>query len=161
MIGVVEVVAQWVRTCWTKRSRGGAAATRRNATPVGFVLPVARCPLVHEVVMDESQDFEPRTSQRDGEPDRETVLLREVDGRVRVELVATKHGMPRRWRRPPAVWISRGEWVRWQINYRFPTSWTGDWRYRLDTLNLAYAPTSTAIFTGEPTRHVDERAHLR
>jgi hypothetical protein len=161
MIGFVDVVAQWVRTSWTKRSRGGPAATRRNAAPAGLMLPAARCPLVHEVLMDEAQDFELRTSLRDGQPDPEAVLVKEVDGRLRVELVVTPFGMPRRWRRPPAVWLSRGEWVRWQINYRFVGMYDGAWSYRLDTLNLAHGPTTVEIFTGVPTRHVDERAHLR
>jgi hypothetical protein len=38
---------------------------------------------------------------------------------------------------------------------------SGDWIYRLDTLNIAYGPAPTDIFLGEPTRHVDELAALR
>ncbi|MEV8510684.1 hypothetical protein [Dactylosporangium sp. NPDC051484] len=159
----MDVVAQWVRTSWTKRSRGGLAAARRNAAPVGFVLPSSVCPAVHEVLMDEAQDFEPRMSMRDGEPDRAAVELKEADDRLRVEMRVTPSGMPRRWRRPPAVWLAGGEWVRWQVNYRFswPLAAGGAWSYRLDTLNVAYAPTSVDVFTGVPARHVDERAHLR
>ena len=111
--------------------------------------------------MDEAHEFEPRESFRDGQPDRADVLLKESDGRLRVELVVTPWGMPRRWRRPPAVWLGPGEWVRWQVNYRFVGSCRGDWSYRLDTLNLAYGPTAVDIFTGSPTRLVDERGLLR
>ena len=73
----------------------------------------------------------------------------EADGRLRVELVVTPFGMPRRWRRPPAVRLSRSEWVRWQVNYRFP--YESGWSYRLDTLNLAYSLESSDVFTGVPT----------
>jgi hypothetical protein len=157
---VVDVAAQWVRTSWTKRSRGGPAAARRNAAPVGFALPTLRCPVVHEVLMDEADEFEPRESLRDGQPDRADVLLEESDGRLRVELVVTRWGLPRRRRRPPAVWLELGEWVRWQVNYRF-SSRLSDWSYRLDTLNLAYGPTIMDVFTESPTHHVDERELLR
>lgn len=46
----VDVVAQLVRTSWTKLSRGGDAAARGNAAPVGFALPAPRRPLAHEVL---------------------------------------------------------------------------------------------------------------
>jgi hypothetical protein len=155
----VDVIAQWVRTSWTKRSRGGAAAARRNAAPSGFPLPVVQSPLVHTVMMAEQDDFEPRESVHYGELDQADVLLVEADNRIRVELVATPFGLPRRWRRPPAVRLSQGEWARWQINYRFP--YESGWSYRLDILNLAYGPVSADVFTGVPTVQVDERASLR
>lgn len=155
----VDVIAQWVRTSWTKRSRGGAAATHRNAVPSGFPLPSIQSPLVHTLVMAERDNFEARESLHYGEPDQADVLLGEADGRLRVELVVTPFGMPRRRRRPPAVRLSQDEWVQWQVNYRFPHE--DSWSYRLDTLNLAYGPVLADIFTGAPTLHVDERASLR
>ena len=163
MLRCVDVVAQWVRTSWTKRSRGGPAAARRNAAPVGLVLPTGRRPVVHTVVMNEAQDFQPQESLHDGLPERTEVLLREIDSRLRVELVVYLWAAPRRSRRPPAVWLERGEWVRWQINYRFswPMARGGVWSYRLDTLNLAYGPTNVAAFTGTASRYVDERTYLR
>jgi hypothetical protein len=161
MIACVDVVAQWVRTSWTKHSRGGGAAARRNAAPVGFVLPTGRCPIVHTVIMDEADDFQPQQSWHDGEPDDGDVILKEADGRVRVELLASAFGTPRRWRRPPAVRLQRGEWLRWQVNYRFSGSCCGLWSYRLDTFNLAYGSTTVDVFTGSPSRYVDERAYLR
>jgi hypothetical protein len=109
--------------------------------------------------MAERDDFEARESLHYGEPDQADVLLREAEGRIRVELVVPPFGMPRRWRRPPAVRLIRGEWVRWQINYRFP--YKSGWCYRLDTLNLAYGSVSADVFIGVPTFHVDERASLR
>ena len=154
----MDVVAQWVRTSWTKRSRGGPEATRRNAAPVAFVLPAARCPLVHEIQMDESDDFEPLISVADAPPDRSGVLLTEADGRLRVQVVHSAWGAPRNRRRGPVVRLSPGEWVRWQVNYRF--SGYHGWSYRLDTLNLSYGPVAVDTVLGPPLHHVDDRAEL-
>lgn len=155
-MGGVNVTALWVRTSWTKKSRGaGAGAARRNAAPVGFPLPG---PGVQEVRMDESSGFEPRW--RAGELSVDEVSLTEEDtGVLRVHLIDDKWGMPHR-RRHPAVRIASGEWIRWQINYRFVYFCSGDWSYRLDTLNLAYGEHDTNVFLGTPTRFVDERARL-
>jgi hypothetical protein len=113
------------------------------------------------VTLDEAQGFQPSELVVDREPDRGEVLVKEVDARLRVELMANPFGAPGRSRRPPAVWLETGQWVRWQINYRFGGSWGGSWSYRLDTLNLAYGPTHVDVFTGIPSRYVDERAQLR
>ena len=45
--------------------------------------------------MDEAQEFEPRESLPDGQPDPAGVLLKENDGRLRVELVVTPWGSAR------------------------------------------------------------------
>jgi hypothetical protein len=161
----VETTVQWVRTSWTKQSRGGAQATRRNAAPIAFPLPDEPPPYVHEIVMRERDDFQPHSSIQTGLPsngDDAGVLLREADGLLRVQLTVTPFGMPRRWRRPPAVRLAIGQWVRWQINYRFSSSWGGDWTYRQDTLNLLNGPAAQAdLFLGEPTRYVNELGTLR
>jgi hypothetical protein len=141
----VDVLAQLVRTSWTKSSRGGAPASRRNAAPVAFVLPALTPPLVHEVLMREQDGFVAQDSVQHVEPSSEDVSLTSTDDRLRVELMVTPFGNPRRWRRPPAVRLALGEWVRWQINYRFVESSSGDWTYRLDTLNLAYGQPSASL----------------
>lgn len=151
----MDVVAQWVRTSWTKRSRGGPAATRRNAAPVGFSLPTLRFPAVHEITIQEWYDFAPRDTVRDGAP--EGVGLTEQDGCLRVELTDLPVGRPHRWWRPRPILLAPGEWLRWQLNYRTTTMHSGDWIYHLRTLNLAYGPVPPHVFTGRPTRTVDER----
>jgi hypothetical protein len=156
----VQTIVQWVRTSWTKRSRGGPGSIRRNRAPVAFELPPVAPPLVHEVTMREQDDFVPCTDTR-ADPVDGSLVLRELDGRLRVELVVTPWGMPLRRRRPAAVLLLPGEWVRWQVNYRFTGGCDGDWSYRLDTLNLACGPVPADAFLGEPTRYVDERAYLR
>ncbi|WP_285646865.1 hypothetical protein [Lentzea sp. NBRC 102530] len=156
----VDVVAQWVKTEWTKKSRGMPGAALRNAAPVGFVLPHVS-PAVHEACLYERYDFKPLWSDESDELDRWTVQLREDDGVLSVQLQETVWNRPRRWTRPAPVRLARGEWVRWQINHRFGRMYDGAWTYRLTTLNLAYGtPTDAKVFLGTPTRRVDERIHL-
>jgi hypothetical protein len=129
--------------------------------PVAFVLPTVTPPLVHDVRMNEPDDFAVHELLRRAEPDPEELQLTEADDTLRVQLVALPNGMPRRWRRPPAVRLTRGQWLRWQINYRFSAECGGAWFYRLDTLNLAYGLVAADAFLGEPTRYVDDRGQLR
>ncbi|MFD4249957.1 hypothetical protein ACFWQL_09485 [Amycolatopsis thermoflava] len=158
----MDVVAQWVRTWWTKESRGGAGAARRSRVPIAFCLPESAAPLVHEVTIRESDGFRPAARVLTGVPDKTEVDLQEADGALRVMLRSAQfHNLVRR--RPPAVRLRPSEWLRWQIDYRFRTyTGHGPWLYRLDTLNLAYrAGPDPEIFLGTPTRRVDERATLR
>ncbi|UGT44035.1 hypothetical protein LTV02_11900 [Nocardia yamanashiensis] len=157
----MEVTAQWVRTWWTKQSRSGAAATRRNQLPVAFPLPEIAAPLTHEVVMREwHYDFEPESSILYALPDRSEVAIKEEGSTLRVmPASAQPKGVIRR--RPPAVRIREGEWLRWQITYRHASLLgRGPWYYRLDTLNVAYGPVTANVFLGTPSRFVDERAQL-
>jgi hypothetical protein len=157
----MEIVAQWVRTSWTKRSRGGEGAARRNAAPIGFSLPDAPRPLVHVVRMREENGFRPHGSLGDlGTVD---VQLRETEGRLRVfPRVQPLCALPPRPRRPPAVRLVPGQWVRWQLNYRFSsTLGIRDWSYWLDTFNVAYGPVTADVFPGTPDFLVDERGPVR
>ncbi|WP_262060883.1 hypothetical protein [Streptomyces sp. STR69] len=160
----MEVTVQWVRTSWTKRSRGGEAAARRNAAPVGFLLPDGVASLVrtvHTVRMREQDDFTPC----DGRAERRDVAvgLRETEGRLRVfPRVDPMFGLPPRPRRPPAVRLAPGQWVRWQLNYRFSSAaGVRDWSYWLDTFNVAYGPVTVDVFLGTPAFHVDEQGPVR
>jgi hypothetical protein len=120
-------------------------------------------PFVHQVLMNEHDDFQPHASAHKGLPDTSSdsgVLLREDNGLLRVKLTVTPFGMPRRWRRPPAVRLTPGDWLRWQINYRFAGTHGGEWTYRLDTLNIANGPGPTNLFLGAPDHYVTELAAL-
>ncbi|GGN25153.1 hypothetical protein GCM10011609_79280 [Lentzea pudingi] len=155
------VVVQWVKTEWTKQSRGEPGATRRNAVPAGFALPHLR-PAVHEVRLLEWEDFAPVWSKESSEIDRIALTLREDDDVLSVQLQDTMYASPRRSNRPSPVRLQRGEWVRWQLNHRWARPRDGGWNYLLTTLNLAYgSPRDAKVFLGTPTRHVDERTHLR
>ncbi|QWF84700.1 hypothetical protein HUW46_08152 [Amycolatopsis sp. CA-230715] len=116
--------------------------------------------MVHEVVMDEAGGFAPRATMSPTVPKH--VDLRDEGDTLRVMLLSAQlHGFVRR--RPPAVRLGRGEWLRWRINYRFRTYFgAGLWRYRLDTLNIFHGTECTPeLFLGEPDRTIDERAELR
>ncbi|WKX69375.1 hypothetical protein [Streptomyces sp. XD-27] len=157
----MEITVQWIRTSWTKQSRGGEAAARRNAAPVGFALPCAMPSFAHVVRMHERDGFEPYDGQEDVR--RVNVQIREAEGRLRVQpRVEPLLAIPPRPRRPPAVHLVPGQWVRWQLNYRFSsTSGMQDWSYWMDTFNIAYGPVDANVFLSEPTVYVDERGPLR
>ncbi|MEU4525581.1 hypothetical protein AB0F52_43515 [Amycolatopsis sp. NPDC024027] len=158
MLDVVDVVAQRVRTTWTKRSRGGPAAAVRNRVPIAFPLPPGV--ELHDVHVDESTGFEPRFALRPlGE--LESVTLREAEGGLSVLVTPSLWGTPKRNWRPSPVRLEPGEWLRWQFNLRFgATCGCGsDWSYRLETLNLAYG--RPADFSGKPSRTVIELDDLR
>jgi hypothetical protein len=158
---VVDVVVQWVRTYWTKRSRGAPGATRRNAVPEAFPLPEAVPPFVHEVRMHESDDFTPHPAVTSGLPPAAQVELTEADGTLTVLLVLqtapewARNGLGLR--RPIA--LRPGQTLRWQANYRFTPDW--GWYYRLDTLNVCYGKGSAEVFLGPPAHRIDERSQLR
>ena len=163
----MDVTVQWIRTSWTKRSRGGEAAATRNAAPVGFALPAGALgrggePFVHTVRMGERDDFVPHDRQGD-DLRAVDVQLREVDGLLRVlPRVRPMFGVPPRPRRRPAVRLQPGQWVRWRLNYRFSSAaGIRDWSYWLDTFNIAYGPVGAEVFLGEPTVHVDEQGPVR
>lgn len=167
----LRTTVQVVTTRWTKHSRGGPAATVRNATPVAFLLPEGllsagssegSAPLVHGVEMREEDGFRPVESIGDAST-LEKVRLRVRDGRLTVFTpIPEWYEIPPRPRRPPAVRLAPGEWVRWQLNFRF-SSLAGmqDWSYWQDTVNVAYGPVSRDVFLGPPTYEVDERGSLR
>ncbi|MFC8914427.1 hypothetical protein ACFT5C_01535, partial [Streptomyces sp. NPDC057116] len=65
-------------------------------------------------------------------------------------------------RRPPAVRLAAGEWLRWQLNYRFSSALgIRGWTYWLDTFNVAYGPVRPGVFLGEPSRLMDETGPVR
>lgn len=158
----VDVTVQWIRTSWTKQSRGGAAAALRNAVPVGFAVPSAPLPAVaHVVRMHERDGFDPFDGLEDLR--KVDVRLREADGRLQVfPRVQPLFAIPPRSRRPPAVNLVPGQWVRWQLNYRFSSAaGVRGWSYWLDTFNVAYGPVSADAFLSTPTVFIDERGPLR
>ncbi|MER5790840.1 hypothetical protein [Streptomyces sp. NPDC001980] len=156
----MDAVVQRVRTSWTKKSRGGPGAARRNAAPTAFSLPPGLSAALHEVAMQESDSFEPRMQVRD--LSAPGTILREADGLLRVDPPEVSlFAMPRRNRRPPAVRLAPGQWLQWQINYRFVGSCGGAWSYRLETFNIVYGSATPDVFLGVPTRRVDERRALR
>jgi hypothetical protein len=159
MIGRMDTVVQRVRTSWTKASRGGHEAALRNAASTAFRLPPGLSSGLHEVALWEYASFRPEVLV--GDLADCGMVLHEVDGRLSAGPPdAVPGGVPRRDWRPPAVLLAPGQWLRWQINYRFGgrTNWT----YRLDTFNVAYGSPPPNVFLGAPpTFRIDERGSLR
>ncbi|MEU1942137.1 hypothetical protein ABZ554_06775 [Streptomyces sp. NPDC020125] len=151
----MEITVQWIRTSWTKHSRGCDAAARRNSAPTGFrVSPVP--PFFAQVIqMSERDGFEPHESATDLR--KLGLSLRDEGDRLRVlTRVEPLFGLP------PAVRLGPGQWVRWQLNYRFSSAaGIRDWSYWLDTFNVAYGPVDPDVFLSEPTVLVDERGPVR
>lgn len=156
----MDVVAQWVRISWTKRTRGGAEARRRNTVPLAFTLPEVASPLSHEITFGEETGYVPHWKVRHVAPGQDDLRLDEEDGVLRVHLVPEPCASPTRWRRPPAVRLAEGRWLRWRINYRLHGMCCGEPSYRQDTLNLAYGKVTPTVFHGTPAHHVDERVWL-
>ncbi|MET9515761.1 hypothetical protein [Streptomyces sp. NPDC002994] len=157
----MEITVQWIRTSWTKESRGGEAASRRNAAPVGFALPHDAASFAHVIRMHERDGFEPHDSRE--VLSKVDVQLREADGRLRVfPRVQPLFALPPRQRRPPGVRLIPGQWVRWQLNYRFSSALgIRGWSYWLDTFNIAYGPVNADVFLSTPTVFLDEQGPLR
>ena len=157
----VEISVQWIKTSWTKRSRGGEPAARRNAAPIGFQLRQMPPSVAHFIRMSEQDGFEPHESELD--LDKVGLNLRDEGGTLRViARVEPLFGLPPRPRRPPSVRLAPGQWARWQLNYRFSSAaGVQDWSYWLDTFNIAYGPVSRDAFLSDPTVLVDECGPVR
>lgn len=160
----MDIVVQWVRTSWTKRSRGGPGAIRRSTLPEAFPLPESAPPFVHEVRMQERDGFTPTTTITSGLPPTTDVELTETDDTLRVLLVAqaipewASNGLDLAWR-PAAVTLRPRQTLRWQITHRFTTE--RGWHYRLDTLNISYGKHTAEVFLHPPTHRIDERSQPR
>ncbi|MEU1120691.1 MULTISPECIES: hypothetical protein [unclassified Streptomyces] len=115
---------------------------------------------LHDVTVREFDSFEPHMQVQ--ELSASGLILREADGLLRVDPPeATMFGMPRRNRRPPAVRLAPGQWLQWQINFRFVGCCDGSWSYQLETFNISYGSAPLEVFLSSPTRRVDERGALR
>lgn len=128
---------------------------------MGFQLPHVPSGFAHFIQMSEADGFEPCVGRKDmGEIG---VSLRDEGDRLRVMArVEPLFGLPPRPRRPPAVRLGPGQWVRWQLNYRF-TSALGirGWSYWLDTFNIAYGPVDRDVFLSDPSVCIDECGPVR
>lgn len=153
---------QWVRTYWTRRTRGGPQAARRSALPEAFPLPDASPPFVHDVRMYEGTGYEPEFSLAEGLPPEDMVRLTEADGVLRVKLVPDHSSREltglEAGRKSEGVPLKRRHTLRWQVNYRLAAEW--GWYYRLDTLNVAYGMWSAEVFVQPPVRRIDGRTLL-
>jgi hypothetical protein len=161
----VDVVVQRISTWWTKESRGAPAATARNSAPIAFPLPAGFASGLHDVVMREATGFEPDACTADlSEPDLDLGLsVQALGGTLHIRPPERYPGsVVIRSRRPPAVNLQAGQWLRWQINHCM-IAWSGGLsHYMLQTFNVyGGPPPDPEIFFTVPSRQVDERSRLR
>ncbi len=148
------VLIQLIRTVWTKASRGGALATRRNSVPEA--LPFTARPgcslssgiLVHRIEFEEADRFEhPALDEleiSEGDAVRVLGIIAErLGARVRLTLdldPVRVEGMPYRRRAifglpPPSLTLEEGRWGRASYNFRHVAD--DGWWYEKVVANIA------------------------
>ncbi|GAA1540263.1 hypothetical protein GCM10009678_23300 [Actinomadura kijaniata] len=148
----MDVSVQWVRTSWTKRSRGAPGAVRRNACPLAFPLPDAPQPFLHRVTMAEWEDFRPRFRSAGELPPTRWVRFEERDGLLVVGFPGVTGSRPR------SLPLRRRQTLRLRTTWAESVSYYNPTRiYHHDTFNIAYGPVSAEVFLRPPSREVDLR----
>ncbi|MBE1530938.1 hypothetical protein [Actinomadura algeriensis] len=144
----MDFALQMVNITWTKHSRGGKAAARRNAAPVAFPLPDDAPPFVHTVWMREWDDFTPRAS-----------VTHDLPRRIRVE--EDPEGLRVDFGNRPSVHLRPNQFLRRQENFLSGRgcSCCGTPWYNMTTLNIIYGKVRAESFLHEPTAYIDDR-HL-
>jgi hypothetical protein len=163
------IAIQEINVIWTKRSRGGSAAQRRNAVPEALALAIPTLPaempfaLVREqFIFNEAKDFTQQHFPADVEafPAKKQlkmgcveIILR--DGRLDAIYTYTTYcaGAPRRDLHPrTALQLEAGQWGQLMYNGRF--SFEEDWNYRKTVLNIAYGEMFNSDIFFTPPKHV-------
>jgi hypothetical protein len=144
------IVLQRIGTIWTKASRGGAAATARNATPEVMELPpLASAPaagfMLHDIAYREADNFQSpsekfeQSSQSD--PFQHDCLELAMSDRALAVTLAWEQarGAPRRPAFPRTVWsFPPGQWGRITYNFRRPGE--HDWIYEKCVMSIGLFP---------------------
>jgi hypothetical protein len=154
------VVVQLIEVWWTKLSRGGEAATRRNAIPDAF--PLTRIDgtyVANRYSVDEENDFRPRILEEYSLPSpprlHEELILRQTgEGAFSIGVLHThRTGAPYRRRQDPVFKLGPGEIGRVVVNGRH--SGYHGWRYRKATYNVAVGSgMGLDVFLGREPDHV-------
>lgn len=173
------LIVQEIVTNWTKASRTGQGARRRNAVPASLPLPhTPAAPgrltslVHHQVAYPEAREFQADRSRFETRPLNrgETLrvgcaLVRHVDGGA--EVVWAWHrrcGAPPRSEHPRTVLtLAAGEWgrVRWSGRRSSLFGMQG-WSYQQTTVNVAvHAGVPLDPFPGQPTQEFSALADLR
>jgi hypothetical protein len=178
------VLVQRLDTEWTKASRGGQGAVRRNGTPLGLPVPSffgfhsdEFCFRIHRLRFSEQTGFAPtETAEVQGDPVwREgcVVLAQEAEVvRVRFEYIPGSGGAPAREMFDPsgdrlplseeAFTLRLGEWGRVSYNGRFSCVDTGNWWYTKVVCNvgLSLRPAPDWFTQGAPDHVYTRMAEL-
>ncbi|MEQ8677094.1 MAG: hypothetical protein RLP44_15070 [Aggregatilineales bacterium] len=168
------VIVQEIKIQWTKASRGGEGASRRNTVPDALTLAklpqtLPPLPLVHQrTVYAEAADFQPSVTQTEI---HDLMLNRHVFiGCVRIisqtaQLQLTYQpgiscaGAPKRTFTRKEFVLKPDTWARIGYNGRF--GWASGWSYHKTVFNIAYiSATGGDIFANEPAHTFSDFADL-
>lgn len=165
----MTLMIQVVRTIWTKKSRGGQGAAKRNSVPE--VVPFAgdlSAPdgshAFHLIDFDEREDFSPRETFSIKASAAVTglgcVSLREKGEELEVTYghrpeVAGAPARARRFHAATVMTLPKGAWGRVAYNGRFADADTGTWWYEKRVFNIQNHSTGRPIFSGTP--HAEHR----
>lgn len=172
------ILIQEIRSVWTKASRGGESAARRNSVPEAAPLPAlgsksTRDKIFHQIlVYVEANDFAAPVKSEFAEYESESIIVGCVKIHVAPERLVVAYeydyksgGAPRRRGRRgedlrEEVIVERGSWARVKYNGRF----TGDeWWYEKVVVNVALCKDNEtgAFYSGVPPREIAHMARLR
>jgi hypothetical protein len=169
------IVVQQILTHWSKASRGGKGAVKRNAVPEVACLPLNRVEqrgltlLHHKLAF-----YEPNFSRPKEEISLNPTLLPHVVGCVKIDygkevaiasfrFGAECGGAPLRGWARKTLYIAEGEWGQILYNGRFANRVSGWWWwYEKMVVNVGlFSELPEDVFTRcPPTYRVSEMAHL-
>ena len=168
------LIIQRITVEWTKLSRGGDAATQRNAVPKAIALPQLACVsgkcFIHDVHFRESGGFRCSESLSESDIQRRVHLaplfLDVKRDQVETRFIWSWHecGAPERVS-GSMFRLSSGQWGRFICNGRFgaQTESGNEWRYHKTVFNVAFGESFPGdLFTNtKPTKTESRLAALR
>ncbi len=166
------VVVQQIKTTWTKASRGGDAAARRNAVPEVAQVPVHRAEvaglkiLLHQLLYSGRSGFADPVEKLVENPDHDPLRLGGVTIDTTEELLRAEFTWSRECGAPDRGWMRKtlllgvNEWGQICYNGRFAEE--AGWVYEKIVVNAGlFEPPSGEVFTRtEPTQRYSAMGHL-
>lgn len=169
------IVVQHSLTHWTKASRGGEGAVKRNAVPEATILPLSRIEtagrtgLLHKLAYREENGF----ARQDEALQLDPLLSKLIVGCITINLDRDTVSASFRYRwsccgSPEREWtrktlrMAEGEWGQMVYNGRFVDSDGGRWWYEKKAINIGlFSELSDDVFTrSAPTYRFSAMAHL-
>jgi hypothetical protein len=167
------VVVQQILTSWSKKSRGGEGAVKRNAIPEVAPVPMhciktERLTLLHQSLSYSEWDgFAPR-EKIEVNPTLRPVVIGGVTVNDDDEVAVASFqynlgcGAPERGWARKTLRIAEGEWGQILYNGRFAPPWEGPWWYEKMVVNIGlFSHLSSGVFTHcAPTCRFSAMGHL-
>lgn len=169
------LVVQEIKTCWTKASRGGPGAVRRNAVPQVMKVPIRQLQgqevrmVHHKALFQEQACFHAPEEQ---------LIVNSTLHPLSVGCVIIRRSEQSAWAEfrylgscggaPERGWVRKtlkagpDEWVRVVYNGRFSGGWDAFWWYEKMAVNVGlFTEVSASVFTrAPPVAEFEAMAHL-